>query len=53
MAVLSKAIAAYERMSEDIEAEHRGRYRTRGAGWFPGSAGILPAWTIVVDPQSS
>ena len=27
-------------------------YQTRAAGWFPGSAGILPAWTIVADPQS-
>ena len=26
MAALSKEITAYERMSEDIEAEHRGRY---------------------------
>ena len=45
MAALSKEITAYERMSEDIEAEHRGRYPPAfGRMYLPGLSSVF-AWT--------
>ena len=46
MAVLSKAITAYERMSEHIEAKHRSRYplvRTDVSVELPGLSSS-PSW---------
>ena len=58
MAVLSKAITAYERMSEHIEAKHRSRYplvRTDVSVELPGLSSVF-AWTnrsARLEPASS